>query len=397
MGVSTGIPVIGVSGGTPIAVTFAASATTVNLPASGITIASFATGITIGGGNINANVSGSVVLGAGTNSIGSISNSDFPVSPGADFSTTKNLLVAGTAAAGFVVTPKEGNRFARGLTFDNLFFGITTSPVSNIIGVSGSTFYYLKSEPICVTRNYSGYGTDGGFIGSNPSVPLKQGLWIQLTKWDLISHVLVGYTAATQFEFERNAQVLTKEYQIAPIWSHAMDQFRRYPGFTGNNTPIVNNDFDSLKNQTWAANNSMDAGSGTNVFMPAQKQYIGVIEKPTRIFIPTNNAGHVYIQVKGDYSTHGIGAGYWDWETGQWSATTLYERSYFARSFAGFTGSEPNLDTNGNPFSAGTQYDWNTGATPVNGPDGPAVNPGSAIAQILASYTNNPFIRIWGM
>jgi len=108
--------------------------------------------------------------------------------------------------------------------------------------------------------------------------------------------------------------------------------------------------------------------------------------------------------VKGDYSNHGIGSGFWDHETGQWSATTLYERSYYSSSFSGFTAGEPALGVDGTPVASGTPYNEldvfePTGASIVSmlPTPSPAGSPGTAIAQILASYTNNPFIRVWGM
>jgi len=413
MGVSSGIPIIGVTGATPvgvtfsspIAVTFAQTASQLTLPTSGITIASWsaAAGTVTVSGNVSADISNLP------------SNQDFPIKAGkAIIDANQNVsgqnlgydaLLAGQKAPGIVVTEKAGPIFARGLTLDNLFIGVTTDPVSNIVGVSGSgTYYYLKTTPVSVTDGWTRPTLDEpnvvpvATINGVPSIPLKQGLWVQLTKWDLISHVLVGYTAPTQFEFERNAQVLTKEYQMAPVWAHAIDQFRRFPGYTGNNNPIKNNDFYS--------GNPVNAGVTDNMTMyyvngfngdivyaqpAAQKQFIGLVEKPSRIFVPCRDAAHVYIQVKGDYTSHAIGSGFWNWETGQWSATSLYERSYYASSFAGFTGSEPNLSG----VCGDNDYGTTVGTSIAAAGGGPPSN-ATAIAQILASYTNNPFIRVWG-
>jgi len=308
----------------------------------------------------------------------------------------------GTNDRGLVVAEKPGALFALGMTLSNLFFGFTTNPSDNIAGsCGGGQYLYLKSTPVCVTTNYSGPAANGT-INGQVSVPLKQGLYVQLTKWDLISHVHVGYTASTVQEFRRNAQVLHKEYQMAPIWAHALDQFRRFPGVTGNNGPILNNDFEMTDN-SWP----MD-GDGSASMTPVQKQYIGIIEKPTRIFIPCRDAGEVYVLVNGDFSGHEIGAGFWDLETKTWTATTLYERSYYASSFYGFTAGEPTISTSGVPgggAGSGGEYDgWSDGGVGF-GLVAPGIsagtsenpgNPGTAIAQILAGYTNNPFIRVWG-
>ena len=75
---------------------------------------------------------------------------------------------------------------------------------------------------------------------------------------------------------------------MAPVWAHAIDQFRRFPGFTGNNNPVANND--------WNSSFPFDVNSSTAT-LPAQKQFIGVIEKPTRIFVPCRDAGEVYVLI----------------------------------------------------------------------------------------------------
>lgn len=292
----------------------------------------------------------------------------------------------GTAERGLVVAEKPGTNFAIGMTLSNLFFGFT-SDVTNIAGVCATNSYlYLKTTPVCVTTNYSGPAANGTIDGQ-VSVPLKQGLYVQLTKWDLISHVHVGYTASTVQEFRRNAQVLHKEYQMAPVWAHALDQFRRFPGVTGNNGPVKDNDFAGGYDIT-----NSDA---------VQKQFVGIIEKPTRIFVPCRDAGEVYVLVNGDYAQHEMGAGFWDQETKTWTPFTLYERSYYASSFYGFTGGEPALGVNGEPtFTSTATGVYTDGNVSVNPPPpgftSPPGNPGTAIAQILAGYTNNPFIRIWG-
>ena len=388
-GVSSGIPIFGVDGATAVGVTMGI----VGVTFSGITFAG-ALGVTFTG--VTLDKGGSVRV---TNTVTVSGTVNIGNSPTVDLvaGLKENDLNAATAANGVIVTQKEGPRFARGLTLDNLFIGVTTDPISNVVGISGSQVYYLKTTPVCVTTDYTGTDRDGLVEGA-PSVPLKQGLWVQLTKWDLISHVLVGYTAASEFEFERNAQVLTKSYEMAPVWAHSLDQFRRFPGYTGNNTPAYNHGEFFGDAANGASFGPITDGSASATYYPlAQKQFIGVVEKPSRIFIPCRDAGEVYIQVKGDYSTHAIGSGFWDWESGQWSATTLYERGYFASSFAGFTGSQPNLNADGSLASAGADYGGpNSFGASVWTPPPPSFNSGTAIAQILASYQNNPFIRVWG-
>jgi hypothetical protein len=194
--------------------------------------------------------------------------------------------------------------------------------------------------------------------------------------------VLIGYTASSQFEFLKNAQVLTKEYQIGPVWANAMEQFRRFPGGT-----------------TFAAKNqaSPDAfGQAVGLAINEPRQYMGVIEKPSRIFVPTNDAGLVYILPKGDYVNHTIGSGFWNEETGQWTPFTLYERSHYAGAVHGFSGGEPDLTTDGTGASA-SEY----GLPPASGAQRFTTgvtfnfNQSQAMIKILASH-NNPFIRIWG-
>jgi len=383
MGISSGIPVIGVSGGQPIAVTFAAPpAPSLNFPTSGITIASIASGASV-------TVSGSVGLASGA-----------IVAVKADSSagemTESGKIVSETITNKALVTmEKRGPRFARGITIGPFLLASSTAQ-PNTVGVSGGTFYYWSTTPYPVTRGYNGFGfEDSGSEANtegNPKVNLKHGLYIQLTKWDLISHVLIGYTASTRFEFERDAQVLFKEYQVAPIWTHAMDQFRRFPGFTGNNNPIANNDASNLNGGNYNYGNLGDA-----LAPAAHKQYIGVIEKPSRIFIPTYDAGRVYIQVKGDYQSHTIGAGFWDQETGQWSDTTLYEREFYAGQISGFTANkEPNLTVGGAGVSAGTEYANGFPPRSIVSFGGAGGNPFPPIQSILNSYAENPFIRIWG-
>jgi hypothetical protein len=400
--VSGGLPVIGVSGGQPIAVTFAAGpAATISLPVGGITIAGFGTQ-PIGTASFpGLTITGTVAISSGTltavTTLGTITN-DVPIKPSSAMivGNEHKKLAAITAAEGIIVTQKQGNIFARGLTLNNLFIGVTTSYVANPVGFSaqGTTLYayYMNSTPVSVTKSYSGSGMDGTYLdgaSTISSVPLKQGLWVQLTKWDLISHVLVGYSFPTQAEFERNAQVLTKEYQVGPVWAHALDQFRRFPGAIGNNAVI--------QPTGWSGSSNVNYDPVNYGGHPAQRQFVGVIEKPNRIFVPTNNAGEIYIQVKGDYNSHAIGSGFWDIERKRWSATTLYERSYYSGSFSGFTSGEPNLDYDGSVTSV-DQYanDWaGGGIIDYSGLSLPS-SPGNAMAQILASYQNNPFIRVWG-
>ena len=126
--------------------------------------------------------------------------------------------------------------------------------------------------------------------------------------------------------------------------------------------------------------------------MPVQKQFIGVIEKPTRLFIPCKDAGEVYVQVIGDYTNHAIGSGFWTFEgaTAQWSAHTLYERGYYASDYSGIAngiGGYPG----GNPdLSVGGDSNFGVDAWLDNS------DAGIAVQKIIDSYANNPFIRIWG-
>ena len=118
-----------------------------------------------------------------------------------------------------------------------------------------------------------------------------------------------------------------------------------------------------------------------------QKQFIGVIEKPTRLFIPCKDAGEIYVQVIGDYRNHTIGSGFWTYEgvSGEWSATTLYERGYYGSDYSGFgDGQSSSLDVDGNPAASDGLDIW-TNTTPSQAQD-----------KIIASYLHNPFIRIWG-
>ena len=303
---------------------------------------------------------------------------DVPVKPAEDYRNSNTTVLAGRTAQGFIVTQKAGSNFARGLTLDANFIGSAFVSGSLQLG-TGSILYYIKNNPVCVTKDYSGPGRIvGASVEGNPSVPLKVGLYIQLTKWDLISHVLVGYTAGTTQEFARNAQTLTREYQVAPIWGNAMEQFRKYAGASGNSS-------------TFEADIRDGGLGGPNNIDVVQKQFIGVIEKPTRLFIPCKDAGEVYIQVVGDYTNHAIGSGFWTYEgaTAQWSAHTLYERGYYASDYSGIAnslggnpGGNPDLSFDGN-FVQPNSYLPNSDA-------------GIAVQKIIDSYANNPFIRIWG-
>ena len=303
---------------------------------------------------------------------------DVPVKPAEDYRNSNTTVLAGRTAQGFIVTQKAGSNFARGLTLDANFIGSAFVSGSLQLG-TGSILYYIKNNPVCVTKDYSGPGRIvGASVEGNPSVPLKVGLYIQLTKWDLISHVLVGYTAGTTQEFARNAQTLTREYQVAPIWGNAMEQFRKYAGASGNSS-------------TFEADIRDGGLGGPNNIDVVQKQFIGVIEKPTRLFIPCKDAGEVYIQVVGDYTNHAIGSGFWTYEgaTAQWSAHTLYERGYYASDYSGIAnsiggspGGNPDLSFDGN-FVQPNSYLQNS-------------NAGIAVQKIIDSYANNPFIRIWG-
>ena len=130
------------------------------------------------------------------------------------------------------------------------------------------------------------------------------------------------------------------------------------------------------------------------------KTFMGVIEKPSRIFVPTNDAGLVYILPKAEYFNHTIGSGFWNEETGIWTSYTLYERSHYASEMHGFSGGEPDLDSNGVPGAFG-QYNDSTGTgrqvqTAVTGVTFQA-RQADAIGKILASYgSGTPFIRMWG-
>ena len=372
-GVTTGIPVFGVAGGTAIGVTFSGGSIGVTI-AGGITGGVYLLGSPAVTGSVHLLGTPSVVISSGT--LTSITN-DVNVVPGAAYRNTEasNTVLAGRTAAGFVTTQKAGSNFARGLTLDATFIGQAFVSDSLVFG-SGSTIYYLKSDPVCVTKNYTGPGRIvGASVEGNQSVPLKVGLYIQLTKWDLISHVLVGYTAGTTQEFARNAQTLTREYQVAPIWGNAMEQFRKYAGASGNSSTFEA----EIRDGGLGAPDTIDV---------VQKQFVGVIEKPTRLFIPCKDAGEVYVQVVGDYTNHAIGSGFWSHEGGsaQWSAHTLYERGYYASDFSGMAGNADgytDLDINGNPAG-------NFGPFPFTS------NPEIAIQKIIDSYANNPFIRIWG-
>ena len=372
-GVTTGIPVFGVAGGTAIGVTFSGGSIGVTI-AGGITGGVYLLGSPAVTGSVHLLGTPSVVISSGT--ITSITN-DVNVAPASAYRNegASNTVLAGRTAAGFVTTQKAGSNFARGLTLDATFIGQDFVSDSLVFG-AGSTIYYLKSDPVCVTKNYTGPGRIvGASVEGNQSVPLKVGLYIQLTKWDLISHVLVGYTAGTTQEFARNAQTLTREYQVAPIWGNAMEQFRKYAGASGNSSTFEA----EIRDGGLGAPNTIDV---------VQKQFVGVIEKPTRLFIPCKDAGEVYVQVVGDYTNHAIGSGFWSHEGGsaQWSAHTLYERGYYASDFSGMAGNADgytDLDINGNPAG-------NFGPFPFTS------NPEIAIQKIIDSYANNPFIRIWG-
>ena len=372
-GVTTGIPVFGVLGATAIGVTF--SAGSIGTTFGGITGSVHILGLPAVTGSVYINGTPTVVVGSGT--ITSITE-DVNVAPASAYRNTEasNTVLAGRTAAGFVTTQKAGSNFARGLTLDANFIGQTTYGLQ--FG-DGATIYYLKSSPVCVTKDYIGPGRIIGVsVEGNQSVPLKVGLYIQLTKWDLISHVLVGYTAGTTQEFARNAQTLTREYQVAPIWGNAMEQFRKYAGASGNSSSMTD----------------VDVGDPADLNDPpmVQKQFVGVIEKPTRLFIPCKDAGEVYVQVIGDYTNHAIGSGFWTFEgaTAQWSAHTLYERGYYASDYSGIAnGIEGYPD--GNPdLSLGGDSNFGVGSWLANS------DAGIAVQKIIDSYANNPFIRIWG-
>ena len=383
-GVTTGIPVFGVAGGTAIGVTFSAGSIGVTI-VGGITGAVYITGTAAITGSVHLLGTPSVQV-SGT--ITSITN-DVNVAPASAYRNTEadRQMLAGRTAAGFVTTQKAGNNFARGLTLDANFIGQATPHGLQFGDGDGATIYYLKSDPVCVTKDYIGPGRVSGapLIEGNQSVPLKVGLYIQLTKWDLISHVLVGYTAGTTQEFARNAQTLTREYQVAPIWGNAMEQFRKYAGSSGNSS--------SMTGGSVSTNDALTPIEVTEITtVPVQKQFIGVIEKPTRLFIPCKDAGEVYVQVIGDYTNHAIGSGFWTFEgaSAEWSAHTLYERGYFASDYSGIAGYNAGDVEGGDPSMniSGTQI----------GSFGGVGNTISQIAvqKIIDSYANNPFIRIWG-
>ena len=333
-------------------------------------------------GSVYINGTPTVVVSGSITSI----TEDVPVKPAEDYRNSNTTVLAGRTAQGFIVTQKAGSNFARGLTLDANFIGSAFVSGSLQLG-TGNTIYYLKSNPVCVTKDYSGPGSVVGaaLIDGQYSVPLKVGLYIQLTKWDLISHVLVGYTAGTTQEFARNAQTLTREYQVAPIWGNAMEQFRKYAGSSGNSS--------SMTGGSVSTNDALTPIEVTEITtVPVQKQFIGVIEKPTRLFIPCKDAGEVYIQVIGDYTNHAIGSGFWTYEgaTAQWSAHTLYERGYFASDYSGIAGYNGGNDIGGDPS-------MNISGTQIGsyGGDGNVIST-IAVQKIIDSYANNPFIRIWG-
>jgi hypothetical protein len=127
---------------------------------------------------------------------------------------------------------------------------------------------------------------------------------------------------------------------------------------------------------------------------------MGVIEKPSRIFVPTNDAGLVYILPKAEYFNHTIGSGFWNEETGIWTSYTLYERSHYASEMHGFSGGEPDLDSNGVPGASGQYNDNSATGRQVQTTIGGATfnaRQSDAIGKILASYgSGTPFIRMWG-
>ena len=365
--VPTGIPVFGVSGATAMGITFAGS-----VSVTGGVYLNATAGVTFGG------ITGSVsILGTPSVSISSAvgvqnaSGTVLEVEPSTAYSSNK-IVSGSTADTGFIVVQKPGVKFARGLTLNADFITVT-------VPTPGNTAVSINTSPVCVTKNYT--GEIDGVINGEISVPLKHGLYVQMTKWDLLSHVYVGYTAASLSEFDRHAQVLYREYQVAPIWGNAMEQFRQFAGKGGNSAAFANN--------TMADGSDLSLNVETH---PVQKQFVGVIEKPTRIFIPCRNAGEVYIKVVGDYTNHTIGSGFWNFEggTAEWSATTLYERGFYASNMSGInnfiagdaSGGNPDLDVDGDV----------TGVFAVQ----QTTNDSIAIQKILDSYQNNPFIRIWG-
>jgi hypothetical protein len=154
-----------------------------------------------------------------------------------------------------------------------------------------------------------------------------------------------------------------------------MEQFRKYAGASGNSSTMTD----------------VDVGTNANSEM-VQKQFVGVIEKPTRLFIPCKDAGEVYVQVIGDYTNHAIGSGFWTYEgaSAAWSAHTLYERGYYASDYSGIAGyiagdaegGEPSMNISGGQDGL-SGFLSNTAG-------------GVAVQKIIDSYANNPFIRIWG-
>ena len=405
LGVSSGIPVFGVSGATAIGVTFGGINTNILFPTTGITIAAISSGVTFGiTGGVRIDNTPAVTLHGDNNTV-KISG-DVGIVAGT-LMTDNTKLLAGTAAAGIIVTTKGGNQFMWGLTIGP-WLGVTTGTIpfgADIIGAcgggaGGTAYYYFKPNPLPATYLYNGPGIDGSTPAGITAVPLKQGLHIQLTKWDAISHVLIGYTAPSQFEFLKNAQVLHKEYQVAPVWGNALDQFRR---FTNGATAAailaggVEAGGGAIGYDRFGRNEIMGLGNAAHI---EPKTFMGVIEKPSRIFVPTNDAGLVYILPKAEYFNHTIGSGFWNEETGIWTSYTLYERSHYASEMHGFSGGEPDLDSNGVPGASG-QY--NTGdvtgrhiETAVTGVTFQA-RQADAIGKILASYgSGTPFIRMWG-
>ena len=395
LGVSSGIPVFGVIGATAIGVTFGGINTNILFPTTGITIAAISSGVTFGiTGGVRIDNTPAVTLYGIDNTVKI--NGDVAIKAGSEM-TDNTKLLAGTAAAGIIVTTKGGNQFMWGLTIGP-WLGVTTGTIplgGDFIGVSGATVWYFKPNPIPATYLYNGPGIDGSTPAGITAVPLKQGLHIQLTKWDAISHVLIGYTAPSYFEFLKNAQVLHKEYQVAPIWGNAMDQFRRWPGgVTANSILASVNPADDFGYDALGRPEYIGAYLSSHI---EPKHHIGVIEKPSRIFVPTNDAGLVYILPKADYYNHAIGSGFWDQETGIWTSYTLYERSHFASEMYGFSGGEPDLTDNGAPGSSAQYGDQSTGTSILT--TGAAYNfrQSEAIGKILASYgSGTPFIRMWG-
>ena len=369
MGVSTGIPIIGITNGTPVGVTiFGPVQTSLSFPATGITLAS-AHGVTFGvSGGVEIFGEPTVKLkGSGASSQEVKITQNVPIIPGNDGLVMPNAAKMHGASLdrGLVVTEKHGSMFARGFTLSDWFIQTVSVPGQLPFG-GGSTAWFFKAQPVCVTKDYNGIYKDGTITvggGSEFSVPLKKGLYVQFTKWDLISHVFVGYTAGTTMDFEKDAQVLHREYQQVPIWANAINQFK------------------------------LGDPSGVGASM-ASSPMVGAIEKPSRIFIPCKNAGELYIKPIGDYRTHTIGSGFWDYSQGAsaaWSDFTLYERSWFASDYSGFTGHSQQAVDGGSPWFG------------VNGEgvgvflttEGPAIA-GKSIDRILNSYTHNPFVRVWG-